>query len=96
MDYVLALKRNQGIFRGKEFQEKIKGKGNDKKTIEKARSQIETKLIVLKGSQIVMIGKLEGFLSKGRGIRNAVLEYKESVNSLSGSVFETVSSFSNP
>ena len=42
-----------------------------------------------------MIGKLEGFLSKGRGIRNAVLEYKESVNSLSGSVFETVSSFSN-
>ena len=41
-----------------------------------------------------MIGKLEGFLSKGRGIRNAVLEYKESVNSLSGSVFETVSSFS--
>ncbi len=78
------------------MQEKIKRKGNDKKTIEKARSQIETKLIVLKGSQIVMIGKLEGFLSKGRGIRNAVLEYKESVNSLSGSVFETVSSFSNP
>ena len=38
------------------------------------------------------IEKLEEFLNEGEGY---TLEYKESVNSLSDSVFETVSSFSN-
>ena len=39
------------------------------------------------------IEKLEEFLNEGEGY---TLEYKESVNSLSDSVFETVSSFSKP
>ncbi len=38
------------------------------------------------------IEKLEEFLNEGEGY---TLEYKESVNSLSDSVFETVSSFSS-
>ena len=46
----------------------------------------------MKESQIMTIEKLEEFLNEGEGY---TLEYKESVNSLSDSVFETVSSFSN-
>lgn len=50
-DYVLAVKRNQGslyeevkeYFGDKEFREKIKLERNYKKTIEKARNQIETR-----------------------------------------------------
>lgn len=38
------------------------------------------------------VEKLEELLNEGEGY---TLEYKESVNSLSDSVFETVSSFSN-
>lgn len=50
------------------------------------------KKLTNKGGGKMTIEKLEEFLNEGEGY---TLEYKESVNSLSDSVFETVSSFSN-